>query len=230
MSTILVEMLTTTIFIQGVLIGLFVSIPMGPIGILCIQRTLQQGRLSGFISGLGAACADTLFASIAGLGLTLVSDFFKEQHTIIMLIGSAVLFVLGLRMFFKNTIKQARAFKYQKSNPLSDFISVFVLTITNPITIIFYGIVFASLGIVQDNIYSLVVLLSGIFCGAISIWFLLSTFVNIFRKYFRLRIIFYINKVAGIILMLFGLFAIYNAFYPVGQDVTGHNVPIIQHK
>ncbi|MCQ2959639.1 MAG: LysE family translocator [Bacteroidales bacterium] len=201
------------------MIGLFVSIPMGPIGILCIQRTLQQGRLSGFISGLGAACADTVFASIAGLGLTLVSDFFKEQHMLIMLIGSVILIALGLRMFFKNTIKQARAFKYKESNSLSDFFSVFVLTITNPITIIFYGIVFASLGIVQDDIYSLIIFLSGIFCGAISIWFLLSTFVNIFRKYFRLRIIFYINKIAGIILVLFGIFAVYNAFSPLDQEM-----------
>lgn len=217
-------------FIQGIIIGLFVSIPMGPVGILCIQRTLQQGRLSGFISGLGAACADTVFASIAGLGLTMISDFFKDQHLYIMLAGSILLIALGLRMFFKNTIKQARAFKYKQSNLVSDFISVFVLTITNPITIIFYGIVFASLGVVQDNVSSLIVLLSGIFCGAISIWFLLSTFVNIFRKYFRLRIIFYINKVAGVILMLFGLFALYNAFYPVDQEVTEHSVPIIQKK
>lgn len=216
----------TDLILQGILIGLFVSIPMGPIGVLCIQRTLQQGRLSGFISGLGAACADTFFASIAGLGLTMVSDFFQEQKIYIMLVGAAILIFLGCRMFFRNTIKQVRAYKYKQSNLLTDFVSVFVLTITNPLTIIFYGIVFASLGMVQDNMVSLGMILFGIFCGAISIWFVLSTFVNIFRKYFRLRVIFYINKIAGIIIVLFGLFAVYNAFSPVDEQIN-NNVPSV---
>ena len=91
------------LFIQGILIGLFVSIPMGPIGVLCLQRTLQQGRLSGFISGLGAATADTVFASIAGLGLTMISDFFQDHQLYIMLVGAVLLIFLGLRMFFRNT-------------------------------------------------------------------------------------------------------------------------------
>lgn len=217
----------TTLFIQGILIGLFVSIPMGPIGVLCIQRTLQQGRLSGFISGLGAACADTLFASIAGLGMTMVSDFFQEQKMYIMLVGAVILIFLGCRMFFRNTIKQIRTYKCKKTNLLSDFVSVFALTITNPLTIIFYGIVFASFGMVQDNFWSLGMVLSGIFCGAISIWFVLSTFVNIFRKYFCLRVIFYINKIAGIIIVLFGLFAVYNAFSPVDEKLESRTVPSV---
>ncbi len=216
------------LFIQGILIGLFVSIPMGPIGVLCLQRTLQQGRLSGFISGLGAATADTVFASIAGLGLTMVSDFFQDHQKYIMLVGAVLLIFLGLRMFFRNTIKQARAIKYKQSNLVTDFVSVFALTITNPITIVFYGFVFATFGMVQDNFLSLGSILVGIFCGAISVWFLLSTLVNIFRKYFRLRIIFYINKIAGIIIMIFGLFAIYSAFTPVEKELETHNVPIIR--
>ena len=216
------------LFIQGILIGLFVSIPMGPIGVLCLQRTLQQGRLSGFISGLGAATPDTVFASIAGLGLTMISDFFQDHQLYIMLVGAVLLIFLGLRMFFRNTIKQARSIKYKQSNLVTDFVSVFALTITNPITIVFYGFVFATFGMVQDNILSLGSILCGIFCGAISVWFLLSTLVNIFRKYFRLRIIFYINKIAGIIIMIFGLFAIYSAFTPVEKELETHNVPIIR--
>lgn len=216
----------TSLFLKGIIIGLIVSIPMGPIGVLCIQRTLQQGRLSGFISGLGAACADTFFASIAGFGLTMISNFFQEQKTYIMLVGAVILIFLGCRMFFRNTIKQARAFKYKQTNLLTDFVSVFALTITNPLTIIFYGIVLASFDMVQDNVLSLGMILSGIFCGAISIWFVLSTFVNIFRKYFRLRVIFYINKIAGIIIVLFGIFAVYNAFAPVDEQIN-NSVPSV---
>lgn len=217
----------STLFLQGIIIGLFISLPMGPVGVLCIQRTLQQSRLSGFVSGLGAAAADTLFAGIAGLGMTMVSDFFQEQRQYIMLIGAVILIVLGLRMFFRNTMKQARAFKNKESNLISDFISVFFLTLTNPITILFYGVVFASFGMVQENLMSLGTVLLGIFCGAISIWFGLSTLVNVFRKHFRLRIIFYINKIAGIIIILFGIFAAYNAFFPVENTINGESVPII---
>ena len=216
----------TSLFLKGIIIGLIVSIPMGPIGVLCIQRTLQQGRLSGFISGLGAACADTFFASIAGFGLTMISNFFQEQKTYIMLVGAVILIFLGCRMFFRNTIKQAREFKYKQTNLLTDFVSVFALTITNPLTIIFYGIVLASFDMVQDNVLSLGMILSGIFCGAISIWFVLSTFVNIFRKYFRLRVIFYINKIAGIIIVLFGIFAVYNALSPVDEQIN-NSVPSV---
>jgi threonine/homoserine/homoserine lactone efflux protein len=204
----------SSIFLQGMVIGILVSIPMGPIGVLCVQRTLQQGRQSGLISGLGAASADSFFAAIAGFGLTFIADFFQVHQFIIMLIGAAVLIYFGLRLFFTNTIKQARKHRFKKANHVSDFISVFFLTLSNPITIIFFGVVFAGLGIVKTNHNSLFILIAGIFAGAISWWFLLSSLVNIFRRYFRLRILFYINRFAGILIVLFGVMAMINAFFP----------------
>jgi threonine/homoserine/homoserine lactone efflux protein len=204
----------SSIFFQGVIIGILVSIPMGPIGVLCVQRTLHQGRKIGFVSGLGAASADSFFATIAGFGLTFISDFFTNNQFIITLLGATVLVILGVRLFITNTIAQVRKYKTKKTNMFSDFISVFFLTLSNPITIIFFGLVFTGLGIVKNDTQSLIFLIIGIFTGAILWWFILSSLVNLFRQYFKIRIIFYINKFAGVLIVLFGIFALLNAFYP----------------
>ncbi|MFO7868244.1 MAG: LysE family transporter [Bacteroidales bacterium] len=204
----------SSIFFQGLIIGILVSIPMGPIGVLCVQRTLHQGKKAGLISGIGAATADSFFATIAGFGLTFISSFFIDNKFAITLLGAIVLIVLGVRLFITNTIKQVRKYKTKKMNVFSDFFSVFFLTLSNPITIIFFGVVFAGLGIVKNDTSSLSILIIGIFFGAIVWWFVLSSLVNQFRQYFRLRIIFYINKFAGVLIVLFGLFALANAFYP----------------
>ncbi len=204
----------SSIFFQGIIIGILVSIPMGPIGVLCVQRTLQQGRKSGFISGIGAASADSFFAAIAGFGVTFVSSFFENNQFYIMLAGALVLIFFGLRLFFTNAITQVRKLRLKKNNYLSDYVSVFFLTLSNPITIIFFGLVFAGIGFVKNNPHSFLIVIAGIFTGAIAWWFLLSSVVNMFRKYFRLRIIFYINRFAGVLIVMFGIIAAFNAFYP----------------
>lgn len=205
----------SSLFLQGMVIGVLVSIPMGPIGVLCVQRTLQNGRQSGLISGFGAATADSFFAAIAGFGLSIIANFFAANQFYIMLIGAVVLLYFGFKLFFTNTIKQARKQqRIKQNNFFTDFISVFFLTLSNPVTIIFFGVVFAGLGIVKSNPDLLFILIAGIFAGAVSWWLILSSLVNMFRKYFRLRILFYINKFAGVLIIAFGLMAMFNAFYP----------------
>ena len=204
----------SSIIIQGILIGVLVSIPMGPIGVLCIQRTVHQGRTSGFISGLGAATADSFFAAIAGFGLTFITNFFRDQQFYLMLGGAFVLIFLGLKIFFTNTIAQVRKYRFKRSNPFADFVSVFFLTLSNPITILFFGLVLTGIGILKDDVVQMRLLVLGIFLGAILWWFLLSSLVDLFRKYFRLKLIFWLNKVAGILIVVFGIFTLFNAFYP----------------
>lgn len=204
----------SSVLLQGLIIGILVSIPMGPIGVLCIQRTVHQGRRSGIISGIGAATADSSFAFIAGFGLTFITNFFKEQQFYLMLGGALVLIFLGLKLFFTDTIKQVRKYRVKKSNPIGDFISVFLLTLSNPMTILFFGVVFTGLGIVKDNIVQTGTLIGGIFLGAVSWWLTLSTLVSFFHNFFRIRIIFWINKVAGILIVVFGILAVLNAYFP----------------
>lgn len=215
--------------IEGFIIGIIVSIPLGPIGVLCIQRTLLQGRNSGFVSGIGAAAADSSFAFIAGFGLSFIAKFFEDQRFYIMLAGAAVLIFLGFRLFFTNTIKQVRRYKnMHKSNPFSDFFSVFGLTLSNPVTILFFGLVFTSLGLVKDNLFHTLTIVGGVFLGACTWWFILVSLVSAFRNLFKLRVIFWINKAAGILIVCFGIFACINAFFPVNTEQVENQIKFLQ--
>lgn len=186
---------------------------MGPIGVLCVQRTLHKGRLAGMISGLGAAFADTFFAAVAGFGLGFFASFFDKNQFYLMIFGGILLVFLGAKLFLSKTIHQSRT-KNSNSTFLGDFISVFFLTLSNPLTIIFFGGVFASSGVVNQGAYNTILVISGVLLGALLWWFILSSLVNFFREKFRLRILFWINKVAGILIVLFGILALINAFFP----------------
>ena len=203
----------TGIFIKGLVIGFSTSAPLGPIGVLCVQRSLNKGRLSGFISGMGAAFADTFYAILAGFGLTFVISFIEKHQLYFEIAGIALLFFIGLKIFYSNPIKQYRS-KKPKSNLLEDFISVAFLTLSNPLALFLFLAVFAGLGFVHKefNFISTFYLVLGVLCGAASWWFILSSLVGIFRNRFKLRSIWWINKIAGAIIILFGLIAVVGMF------------------
>jgi len=204
-----------SLFYKGIIIGFSASAPLGPIGVLCVQRTLSKGRLSGFVSGLGAAFADTIYATIAGLGLTMVITFIEEKQLFFEIAGVALLFFLGIKIFSANIVKQARKQKKQRNTLFGDFISVAFLTISNPLALFLFVAVFAGLGLVVEkiNFMSTISFIIGVYSGATLWWFILSTIVNKFRDRFRLRSLWWINKIAGTIIVLFGLFAIIGMFF-----------------
>ncbi len=198
------------LFLKGILIGLMVSIPLGPIGVLCIQRTLNKGRRSGFISGLGAASADTIFSLIAGLGITFVISFIEANHIYFQIIGGILVMTLGVSIFYTNPIRELRLQRMNRNKLSQDFLSVFLLTITNPMAIFFFLAIFAGINIAAGpmRILPLGSMVGGVFAGAVTWWFLLSTLVNFFRHRFRLRIIWWMNKVAGVIIFILGFAAL----------------------
>ena len=198
------------LFLKGILIGLMVSIPLGPIGVLCVQRTLNKGRRSGFISGLGAASADTIFSLIAGLGVTFIIAFVQVHHVYFQIIGGIVVMWLGIHIFYTNPVRQLRLQRLNRNKLSQDFLSVFLLTITNPMAIFFFLAIFAGINIAAGPMHLLPLgaMVAGVFAGAVSWWFLLSTLVNVFRHRFRLRIIWWMNKVAGVIIFALGIAAI----------------------
>ncbi|MBK8806150.1 MAG: LysE family transporter [Bacteroidales bacterium] len=202
-------------FIQGILIGLIVSIPMGPIGVLCVHRTLTKGRAAGLVSGLGAATADTFFAIIAVFGLSFVTEFIEHKRFYLMFIGGIVLVAVGISMFLKNTIKQYKQKDLvQNRRLMGSYFSTFGLTLANPLTIIGIGTILAVYANIKDEFQSMFILIVGVFTGAAFYWTLLTQIVNAFKKKFNLRFLWYLNKIAGIVIIIFGLFAIFNAFYP----------------
>lgn len=194
--------------------GFLLSIPLGPIGIICIQRTLGKGRLSGFISGLGAASADTLLAITAGLGLSFVINFIKGNPIIIKLAGGIILIVLGIRIFFKSPVKQIREKKSKKNSLYTDYLSVLMLTLSNPIALFVFIAVFAGLNMVKvsHNFLFNIFVFTGILIGTSLWWFILTSFVNVYQDKFSLKNLWWLNKITGALIFIFGMLALLSIF------------------
>src|SRR5215469_1429663 len=168
------------LLVRGLLAGLFIAAPVGPVNVLCISRTLTKGWKSGLISGLGAGTADTLYGSIAGFSITFVIQFLIREEFWIRLFGGILLVLIGIRYYFK----QPQSLKAQKQEgpERSDFVSTFLLNLTNPTTILSFLAVLAALGMNQHRASWLtLVLVGGIFSGSMLWWLALIAVVNKLR-------------------------------------------------
>lgn len=196
--------------IKGILIGLFASIPLGPIGVICIQRTLNKSRLSGFISGMGAATSDTIFAAVASFSLTIIIAFIEEKREIFQFVGGIIVVILGIKIFYTNPVKQLRRHKRKKNGLLEDFLSVLFITSTNPLAIFLFIALFASFGVVsEETTWDLsLITLSGVTFGASLWWYILTSTVNYFRKQFRLKQLWWVNKISGGVIIALGAIAL----------------------
>ncbi|PLX08703.1 MAG: lysine transporter LysE [Marinilabiliales bacterium] len=201
---------------KGILIGLSASIPLGPIGVLCIQRTLNKGRRAGFISGLGAAAADGFYAVIAGFSVSIVINYLTEYQLYIRIVGSIILFILGYNLMTSNPAVQLRKqLKKKRKGLFGDFISIFALTLSNQITVFVFVAVFAGFNVVDKTsaTLSVLILIAGILTGASAWWFTLSSIVSIFKEKFKLRRLLVINRIAGILVIAFCGFIIATLFF-----------------
>jgi threonine/homoserine/homoserine lactone efflux protein len=202
------------ILLKGIILGLAVSMPPGPIGIVLINRTIKRGWLSGFFSGLGLASADTLLAFLSGLGFTVIISFIKEERFILTLLAALVIIAVGLKVFLSDPVKEFRNRETANKSLWRDYYSVFVLSISNPYTIFIFVAFFSGVHI-NGNIKPEMVpffLIPGVFIGTIAWWFFLSYFVSRFKKNIRLRMIVRINKVAGLVIILIGILVLFSLF------------------
>ncbi len=196
--------------IKGIIVGFSVAAPVGPIGILCIRRSIFKGNISGFLTGLGATTADVIYAIIAGFGFTFISSFLVKQQFWLQIIGAIFLLYLGIKTF----IKIPNTFENEKSSGnglFFDYLSTFFLTITNPVTILAFSAVFAGIGLGKStgNYLSAIILVSGVFIGSTFWWFLLSSCVSIYRTKINSKFYKNINKVSGLIITGFALYISY---------------------
>lgn len=194
-------------FLKGILIGFAMAVPVGPIGILCIRKTLTEGRIRGLIIGLGAATADLLYGCVAAFGLTVISDTLDSQRIWIRIVGGALLFILGIRIFRAKPTDPK--FSSNTNGMLRSYLSTILLTLTNPLTIFAFIAIFAALGIgVGLGYLNATLLVVGVFIGS-SLWFvLLSSGVTLFRKKLDLVGLRWVNRIAGILVILSGVIAI----------------------
>ena len=195
-------------FWQALLIGFSIAAPVGPIGVLCIRRTLANGRAAGIATGLGAATADALFGSIAAFGLAVISSFLVSQQTWIRLLGGALLCYMGLRtLLARPAIEAAQA---SGNGLLGAYASTVALTLTNPASIVLFSAIFASLGLFggAGGLGAGVQLVVGIALGSAAWWLILSGGVSLLRSRFDAQAMRLVNVGSGVIIILFGVAAI----------------------
>ncbi len=209
--TIRETLVYTSFLLRGLIMGFSIAAPVGPIGVLCIHRTLAEGRSSGLISGLGAATADAIYGCIAGFGLTFISSILISQQGWLRIVGGAFLCYLGLKTFLSEPAKGAAS---AAGNGLgSAYASTFFLTLTNPMTILSFAAIFAGLGVASSggNYISAGVLVVGVFIGSALWWLILSGGVGVFRGKFNYQGLQWVNRISGAIIAGFGLFALLSA-------------------
>jgi threonine/homoserine/homoserine lactone efflux protein len=197
--------------LRGGIIGISIAAPVGPIGVLCIRRTLAEGRIAGLMTGLGAATADAVYGCIAAFGLTFVSSFLISQQTWLRLIGGVFLCFLGIRTFLAKPAAQAA--EAEGAGLGSTYASTFFLTLTNPMTILAFAAIFAGLGLSSagGDYLSAILLVLGVFLGSALWWLLLSGGIGLFRDRFRVSGLIWVDRISGAIIIGFGLLALFGA-------------------
>jgi threonine/homoserine/homoserine lactone efflux protein len=196
--------------LKGLVLGFSIAAPVGPIGVLCIRRTLLNGRAVGFASGLGAATADALYGAIAGFGLTVVAELLHNQALWLRLVGGVYLCYLGLNMYRSQLVMESGEPSFVALGPA--YLSTFALTMTNPATILSFTAIFAGFLSSTNSSYATTgLLILGVFLGSALWWLALSSGVSLFRSKLTATHMHWINRIAGSIIISFGVLVL-NSF------------------
>ena len=193
-----------SLFFRGLILALTIAAPVGPTGVLCLQRTLAGGMFYGFLSGLGASTAHAVFASIAAFGLTFFSHFLAEHHFWFRLVGGLFVCALGARVVLMVPVE--RPISVRGIDYVGAYSSILLLTLLNPITALFFLAVFPGFGNIgpHSSYASAGTLVTGVFSGSTLWWLILSTVASLFRERIagpRLR---WVNRISGAVIILFG--------------------------
>ena len=200
---------------KGLIIGILVSAPMGPIGMLCIQRTLNKGRWHGFITGLGATLSDVIYAALTCLGMGVVVNFVEANQAPLQLLGSIVLGLFGYYIFRSNPVKALQKHGEKKLSFTQDFITAFLLTFSNVLIILLYIGLFARFGFVLPE-YSVFQLLVGILfigAGAILWWLGITYLVAKLKRWFNVRGIWLLNRIVGSVIMVLAIVGVVSVLF-----------------
>jgi len=201
------------LLLKGFILGFSIAAPVGPIGVLCIRRTLASGRWHGFFTGLGAATADAFYGSIAAFGLTAVSSFLLRYKIEIRMIGGIFLLYLGIKIF-RSKVSNTTNLKTE-SSLMGAYASSVFLTLTNPVTILSFVAVFAGLGLgtlSRANYWTAALLILGVFMGSVLWWILLSTGVSSFKSLSTPQRLAWVNLLSAFLIASFGITSIIMAF------------------
>ncbi len=194
-------------FFKGFLVGIIISAPIGPVGALCIQRTMNNGKITGILSGIGAALGDSIFAVIAVFGLTFISGFLNEKEAWFRIAGGIILLYFGLRVYLSKP--QDCSNTDNEINHFGTIGSAFLLTISNPLVILSIIAVFAVLGIVNPTTSypSTALLILGVFCGAVFLWIVTCNILSNYRNKMGQKGALLVNRITGLFILACGGYA-----------------------
>ena len=200
--------------LKGIAVGFVIALPVGPVGVLCVRRTIFEGRWSGFLSGLGAASADTVFGMIAGFGLTVVADLLFKYQDWLRAGGGIFLIYLGVTALMKGG-ERTKASDESAESLFRAYASTFVLTITNPVTILAFLGIFAAVGFTgaEATIGRAGMLVAGVLLGSLVWWLGLALGTGLCRKSFREIHLVWLNRISGTLLALSGAGLIVSLLY-----------------
>ena len=189
---------------KGFIIGVIVSAPLGPVGVLCIQRTLNKGRWYGFVTGIGASLSDLFYALLTGYGMSFVFDYVNKHIFYLQLFGSVLLLAFGIYTFRSNPVRSIRPPSGNKGTYLHNLVTAFFVTLSNPLIIFLFVGLFARFAFVSGGVlvFEAVTGYLAIILGALSWWFGITYFVNKVRTRFNLRGIWMLNRVIGSIVVI----------------------------
>ena len=206
-------MLTT--ILTGILIGLCVSVPVGPLGVLCIQRTVTRGRWHGVVTGLGATTSDLVYALLVGCSMGVIIEFIEAHQLWIQIVGSIIIAIFGLHIYTKNPLKQLehKKHRHSKGDLFSDYITAFGLCFSNPMIIFLFIGLFARFNVVNPSEPFLsIVGMGSILIGATIWWLTLTMLVNLVStKLFKEKGLEILNKITGAVLIILGIAGIVSA-------------------
>ncbi|BEG99516.1 LysE family translocator [Bacteroides sedimenti] len=205
-----IEVTILDLLVKGFIIGVVVSAPLGPVGVLCIQRTLNKGRWYGFVTGLGASVSDIAYALLTGYGMSFIFDFISTNMFYLQLLGSVMLFAFGVYTFRSNPVRALRPASSSTGTYLHNFVTAFAVTLSNPLIIFLFIGLFARFTFVtpQIHIYEQVIGYLSIALGAFTWWFCITFFVSKLRTRFNVRGIWMINRVIGGVVMLLSVIGV----------------------
>ncbi len=183
---------------------------MGPIGILCIQRTLNKGRNSGFFTGVGAAASDLFYCLLVGLGISLVTDFIADHVNLLQIIGSIILIVYAVYMIFHNPVSQIKENIDQRDDYMRDTATGFLFTLSNPLIMFLIIPLFArfSFPLPEYRFYHIIIGYASIVLGALLWWSVITFFVDKVRTHFNIRSMWLINRIIGSIILILSLYGL----------------------
>ncbi len=192
---------------EGFVIGTAVSVPLGPLGMLCIRRTVNKNWKSGFLSGLGIASSDAIYAIIAGFSLTIIIDFINQYELYFKILGASMVFLLGLYIFLSNPAKEIQKYKQKGNSYLQDFITAFLLTFTNPLSVFVFIAIFTSYSLVLklSHLFEAMLVVGGIFMGGAMWWFILTGLAYLFKHKLSIDTIWWANKIIGLVVVVISI-------------------------